>query len=153
MWALASRDSSHVGNAGVGVASMKSALVAVDAEQLALTEHSFDTALDELGVVARGKPCLIVADFNGEPTQILFLSGGISAGLWVGLQAAWAFARGSQHAIACKRTWGSPGGNRRDFVVGCPLAAAAVRSRKVDPGRWSTSHLAVRAYVDCQRWT
>ena len=114
----------------------------VDAEQLALTEHSFDAALSELGVVARGQPCLRVADFNGEPTKIPCLSGGFSAWLWVGLQAAWAFARGSQPAVACKGTWGSPGGNRMDSMVGCPLAAAAVRSRMVDPGGWLTSHLA-----------
>ena len=124
----------------------------VDAEQLALTEHSFDTALGELGVVARGQPCLIVADFNGDPTKIPCLPGGISSGPWVGLQAAWAFARDSQPVVICKRTCGSLGGNRRDFMVGCPLAAAAVRSRKVDPGRWLTSHLAFWAYFDCQRW-
>ena len=36
-----------------------------DAEQLALTEQLFDAALGELGVVARGQPCLIVVgDFN-----------------------------------------------------------------------------------------
>ena len=36
-----------------------------DAEQLALTEQLFD-ALGELGVVARGQPCLIVGDFHVE---------------------------------------------------------------------------------------
>ena len=40
-----------------------------DAEQLALTEQLFDAALGELGVVARGQPCLIVGDFNVEPTK------------------------------------------------------------------------------------
>ena len=67
-----------------------------DAEQLALTEQLFDAAFGELGVVARGQPCLIVGDFNGEPTKILCLSEGISAGLWVDLEAAWALARGVQ---------------------------------------------------------
>ena len=41
-----------------------------DAKQLALTEQLLDAALGELGVVARGQPCLIVGDFNVEPTKI-----------------------------------------------------------------------------------
>ena len=40
------------------------------AEQLALTEQLFDAALSELSVVARGQPCLMVGDFNVEPTKI-----------------------------------------------------------------------------------
>ena len=42
----------------------------VDAEQLALTEELFNAALGELGVVARGQPCLFVGYFNVEPTKI-----------------------------------------------------------------------------------
>ena len=42
-----------------------------------------------LGVVARGQPCLIVDEFNVEPTKILCLSKGSTAGFWVGLEAAW----------------------------------------------------------------
>ena len=53
----------------------------VDAEQLALTEQLFDAALGELSVVARGQPCLLVGDFNVEPTKIPCLAKGISAGL------------------------------------------------------------------------
>ena len=41
------------------------------------------------------------------------------------------------------------GGHRRDFVVGCPLAAAAVLSCKVQPDRWIAPHLAIRALFDC----
>ena len=48
-----------------------------DAEQVALTEQLFDAALGELGV---------------------------SAGLWVDLEAAWALACGTQPAFICKRT-------------------------------------------------
>ena len=39
-----------------------------DLEQLALTDQLFDAALGELNVVARGRPCLLVGDFNVEPT-------------------------------------------------------------------------------------
>ena len=53
-----------------------------DAEQLALTNQLFDAALSELSVVARGQPCMIVGDFNVEPTKIPCLAKGISAGLW-----------------------------------------------------------------------
>ena len=61
-----------------------------DAEQLALTEQLFDAAFGELCVVARGQPCLLVGDFNVEPTKIPCLAKGISAGLWVDLGGAWA---------------------------------------------------------------
>ena len=41
-----------------------------NAEHLELTEQLFDAVLGELGVVARGQPCLMVGDFNVEPTMI-----------------------------------------------------------------------------------
>ena len=56
-----------------------------DAEQLALTDQLFDAALAELAVVAWGSPCLLVGDFNVEPTEIPCLSKGISAGLLLGV--------------------------------------------------------------------
>ena len=55
------------------------------AERLQLTNQLFEAAFGELAVVARGQPCLIVGDFNVEPTKIPFLAKGISAGLWVDL--------------------------------------------------------------------
>ena len=94
-----------------------------DAEQLALTEQLFDAALGELSVVARVQPCLIVG-----PTKIPCLAKGISAGLWVDLEEAWALAAGSRPASAYKRSWSADGGHRRDFMVGCTLAAAAISS-------------------------
>ena len=96
-----------------------------DAEQLALTDQLCDAALAELAVVARGSPCLLVGDFNVEPTKIPCLSKGISTGLWVDLDAAWSAAQGRHPAVTCKRSWGSTGGSRGDFLVGCPLATAA----------------------------
>ena len=99
-----------------------------DAEQLSLTEQLFDAALGELSVVSRGQPCLLVGDFNVEPTKIPCLAKGISAGLWVDLEEAWALP-------ACKKAWDSVGGHRRDFMVGCPLAVAAVLSCKVQADR------------------
>ena len=129
--APASQDASHVGNAGVGVVSLKGAPLALpacataqfrtffdrgrvvrctlplgagrfmhlvclygyqgavtDPEQLALTDQLFDAALAELSVVARGQPCLLVGDFNVEPTKIPCLAKGISAGLWVDLEGS-----------------------------------------------------------------
>ena len=77
-----------------------------DSEQLSLTEQLFDAALSELSVVARGQPCLIVGDFNVEPTKIPCLAKGISAGLWVDLEEAWAVAAGLRPAVTCKKTWG-----------------------------------------------
>ena len=46
------------------------------------------------------------------------------------------------------REWGSVGGTRRDFMVGCPLLAAAVLSCAVQSDRWIAPHLAVRAFFD-----
>ena len=124
-----------------------------DAEQLALTEQLFGAALSELGVVARGQPCLIVGDFNVEPIKIPCLAKGISAGLWVDLESAWAFACGCQPVVTCKRAWGSARGHRRDSMLVCTLAAAAVTSCTVVPDRWIVPHLAVRTHFERTRWT
>ena len=52
---------------------------------------SLTDQLGELGVVAREQPCLLVGDFNVEPTKIPCLAKGIMAGVWVDLEASWAF--------------------------------------------------------------
>ena len=123
-----------------------------DAEQLALTDQLFDAALGELHAVASGQPCLLVVDFNVEPTKIPCLAKGISAGLWVDFEESWALATGKQPTPTCKRSWTAAGGHRRDFVIGCPLAATAILSCKVQPDRWIAPHLAIRALFDCGRW-
>ena len=87
-----------------------------------------------------------------EPTKILCLAKRISGGHWVDFEEASALATDLQPAPTCKRDWNATGGHRRDFMVGCPLAAA-VLSCKVQPGRWIAPHLAVRTLFDCCRWT
>ena len=67
-----------------------------EAEKLALTDQLLDAAVGELSVVVPEQPCLIVGDFNVEPTKIPCLAKGISSGLWVDLETAWAFASGRQ---------------------------------------------------------
>ena len=67
------------------------------------------------------------------------------------LEAAWAETRDSQPAVTCKRIWESSGGNRRDFMFGCPLTCAAVHSCMVGVGGWLQPHLAFRACFDCQK--
>ena len=67
----------------------------VDAEQLALIEQLFDAALADLPVDARRSALSYCWDFYVEPTKIPCLSKGISAGLWVDLEAAWSAAEGS----------------------------------------------------------
>ena len=196
IWSPASQESSVVGNAGVGVLSLKGAPLALPtfatpgfqrffglgravrclvpvgcrrfmhlvvlygyfgadscAEKLQLTNQLFEAALGELAVVARGQPCFIVGDFNVEPTKIPCLAKGISAGLWVDLEASWATAAGRDPAVTCKRTWDSDSGNRRDFQIGCPLCAAAVLSCEVLCDRWIQPHLAVRTWFVADRWT
>ena len=117
-----------------------------------MTDQLFDAALGELHAVATGQPCLLVGDFNVEPTKIPCLAKGISAGLWVDFGEAWALAAGLHPAPTCKRGWNAAGGHRRDFVLGCPLAAAALLSCKVQLDRWIAPHLAIRALFDCGRW-
>ena len=177
------RSSPHVGNAGVGVVSLRGAPLALptfatlgfgkffglgralwcvlpldlgrfmhlvvlygyhgadsDAECLSLTDQLFQAALAELAVVARGQPCLIVVDFNIEPSEIPCLAKGISAGLWIDLDASWASACGREPEMTCKRTWDSDSGNRRDFQIGCPSCAAAVSSCCVLRERWLQPH-------------
>ena len=96
---------------------------------------------------------MLVGDFNVEPTKSPCLAKGISAGLWIDFEEAWALATGKQPTRTCKRTWDSMGGHGRDFMVGCSLAAAAVSSCWVEPDRWSVPHLAVGAHFDCGRST
>ena len=100
--------------------------------------------MGELYVAALGQPCLLVGDFNVEPTKIPCLAKGISAGLWVDFGEAWAIAAGWHPAPTCKCSWTAAGGHRRDFILGCPLAAAFL-SCKVQLDRWIAPHLAVRA--------
>ena len=54
-------------------------------------------------MVACGQPCLLVGDFNVEPTKIPCLAKGISAGLSVDFEEAWALAAGLHPAPTCKR--------------------------------------------------
>ena len=117
-----------------------------------MTEQLFDAAFGELSGVARGQLCLLVLDFNVEPTKIPCLAKGISAGLWVDFEEDWALAAGLQPTPICRRDWNSASGHRRDVMIGCPLAAAAVLSCRVQPDRWIAPHLAVRTLFDCSRW-
>ena len=103
-------------------------------------------------MVARGQPCLPVGDFNVEPRKIPCLDKGIAAGLWVDLEACWAAASGREPAVTCKRTWASDSGNRRNFQIGCPSCAVAVRSCNVLGSRWNQPHLAVGTWFAAERW-
>ena len=98
-----------------------------DAEKLCFTDQLFDAVMCELAVVSCGQPCVIAGDLNVEPTKIPCLLKGISAGLWVDLQGAWARAAGVEPDITCKRfklccglgeSWTRDGGTPQ----GCPLS-------------------------------
>ena len=102
------------------------------AERLQLTNQLFEAAMGELAVVARGQPCLIVGDFNVEPTKIPCLAKGISAGLWVDLEASWAAASGRVPAVTCKRTWDSDSGNRREGFFRLDAHCVQLRSCPVE---------------------
>ena len=55
--------------------------------------------------------------------------------------------------ITCKRDVSCSGGSRRDFVLGCPLAAAALAGCWVDCNRWIQPHFSVLASFSAARWT
>ena len=117
-----------------------------------LTDQLLDAVLGELGVVAREQPCLLVGDFNVEPTKIPCLAKGIMAGLWVDLEASWALASCRNPGVTCRQDWGSTIGSRRDFMVGCPRVAAAVSGCEVMRDRWVVPRFAVRTCFDYSRW-
>ena len=101
----------------------------------------------KLAVVSRGQPS---GDFNVEPTKIHCLLQGISAWLWIDLEASWALAAGGVAAVACKRDLACLG----DFLLsGAPSAAAALGGCWVDGCRWIQPHLAVCASFDAARWS
>ena len=124
-----------------------------DSEKLSFTDQLFGAALCELAVVTRGHACSLAGDFNVEPTKIPCLLKGIMAGLWFDLQGAWARASGVEPSVTCKKYLASSGGTRRDFILGCPLAAAALGCCGVDPSRWVQPHFAVRTDFQGSRWS
>ena len=99
-----------------------------DAEQLALTDQLFDAALGEVSILARGQALLLVGDFNGSPPRSFAWQKGfrLGSGLTLRLPGLWLVV--DSQPATCKREWSSSGGHRCDFMVGCPLAAAAVLS-------------------------
>ena len=124
-----------------------------DPEKLSLTNQLLDAALCELAVISRGQPCVLAGDFNIEPTKIPCLLKGIMLGLWFDLQGAWSIASGVDAGVTCKKDWASSGGTRRDFILGCPLATAALGSCWVDDSRWIQPHFAVVARFQGDRWS
>ena len=123
IWAPASQDTSHVGHAAplslpsIATVQFQRFFLIVVGQRLALTDQLLDAALGELGAVAREQPCLLVGDFNVEPTKIPCLAKGIMAGLWVDLEASWASASGRVPGFTCRQDWVSSLGSRRDLMV------------------------------------
>ena len=122
-------------------------------KSLALPTNFLEAVLCELAVVGKGQPCVVAGDFNVEPNKIPCLLKGILNGLWFDLQGAWSVASGVDAGVTCKKVWASTGGTRRDFILGCPLAAAALDSCWVDDSRWIQPHFAVVASFQRVRWS
>ena len=96
---------------------------------------------------------MLVGDFKVEPAKIPCLAKGfrLGSGLILKLLGLWLVVR---NLLLLASVIGAlvvviEG----DFMVGCPLAAAAVLFCKVQPDRWVAPHLAVRALFDFCRWT
>ena len=110
-----------------------------DAEKLSLSDQLFDAAMCELAVVSRGQPCVIAGDINVEPTKVPCLLKGISAGLWVDVRL------GLIQMLLASEIGLSLSGLEGTFVLGCPLAAAALGGCWVDGCRWIQPHPSVCA--------
>ena len=95
----------------------------------------------------------MLGTFNVEPTKIPCLQKGNLAGLWVDLHGSWARTAGVDAAITCKRDWACLGGTWRDFVIGCPLASAALEGCWVDGCRWIQPYFSVCASFPATRWS
>ena len=108
--------------------------------------------MGELHAVASGQPCLLVGDFNVEPTKIPCLAKGISAGLWVDFGEAWALAAGLYPGPTCVSIVGLRIVVIVEILFLVVHLAAALLSCKVQPDRWIAPHLAVRALFDYGRW-
>ena len=123
-------------------------------ESLSLSVSLSDAVLCELSMIASGQPCLTVGDLHIEPSKIPCLLKGISAGLWFDLHASRAVASGAIPAATCMHYFYSTGGTRRDFIIGCPLAASALSWCRVLGERWVLPHHAVlRASFGLGAWT
>ena len=97
-----------------------------DSEKLSWTGQLFEAALCKLAVVSRGQ---LSWDCTVEPIKLPCLLQGISAWLWIDLEASWARAAGGEAAVACKRDLACLG----DFLLsGAPSAAAALGGCWVD---------------------
>ena len=74
---------------------------------------------------------MLVGDFNVEaPPKSLAWQKGFRLGSGLILKVPWALAAGLQPSSTCLREWGFLVVVLvRDFMIGCPLAAAAVLSR------------------------
>ena len=62
-------------------------------------------------------------------------------------------ASGVDPLPTCRRTFGSCGGFRRDFVLGCPFAVSALRWCSVLQDRWILPRYAVGASFPMGRWS
>ena len=62
-----------------------------------------------------------------SPPKSLAWQKGFRLGSGLTFEVSWALA-GKQLASSCMREWGSSGGTRRDFMVGCPLSSSCYSS-------------------------
>ena len=86
-----------------------------------------------------------------EPTKVPSLAKGISAGLWVDLEASWATASGRVPEITCKRTWTLEIGEIFKLDVLCVLLRFGLVVFCLSVGY--KPHLAVRFLFAAEKWT
>ena len=112
-----------------------------------MTDQLLDAALGELGVVAREQPCLLVGDFNVEPTKIPCLA----KGSWLGSGLIWR----RLGPLLLVRFLDLPAGKIGSLPLGLvgiswwvALVLLLLSGCEVIRGRWVVLHFAVRTCFD-----
>ena len=107
-----------------------------DAEQLALTEQLLMLPLVSFVLLfGCSLACWLGISTRSPPKSLAWQKGfRLGSGLTLRRLGPWLLVH--DQLPTCKRGWGAASGHRRVFVVGCPLAAAAVLSCKVQADRW-----------------
>ena len=110
------------------------------------------TVFCEARISGNGQPILIGGDCDVDTLNIPYLANNIIRGVWVDLEAAFAFGMGCHPAVTGKANWDSEGGTRRDFSSGLPPGTCGCKKKLFDPNRWFQPHLSVRAVLVLERW-
>ena len=123
-----------------------------DPEKLTLTDILLAAVLAEAKMCCAGQPVILVSDLNGDPSVIPSLTEGMSHGVWIDVEKAFAIGRGVVPALTCQFQLDEDKGSRRDFTLACPIAMAATTACCVLPDRWFHDPILQTARSSLSAW-